>query len=433
MKKYFLYFIFFANLFVTLAFWWHTSGVLLRSGDHSSIIISLGRVVGLLGEFFILVQLVIMGRIRFVEHEFGLDKLNNLHRKIGYTWGSLIILHPLLLTIGYAKSNGVSLLMQFVDFFQHWQDVWKAIIGLAVMYIAIAISISIIRKKLKYETWYFTHLLIYGSIALFFGHQVNTGDADNTQFYYYWYVINFTVFGLVLVYRFLRPPYLALRYQFKIEKIVPENALVNSVYITGKNLKSFKVEAGQYAHFNFLAKGMWQTHPFSFSAAVNGEHLRLSIKKSGDFTSRIQNLTPGTKVLIDGPFGVFSERSAITKKFLFIAGGIGITPINALIESMSPRGSDMILLYGNRYKQDSTFFHELSHWGAKVYHIFSMEEERGHEFGYVDEEKILRLAPDFKDRDIYICGPAIMMDKLIILFQKLGVPKNQVHFERFNY
>ena len=182
MKKFLLLFALFANFFVTVAFWWHTSGLLITSGESSSILIGLGRLVGLLGELGILTQLVLVGRIRFVERSFGMNKLNNLHRKIGYTWGTLIILHPLLLTIGYAQSNGVSLTAQFIDFFQHWEDVWKAIVGLGLMYIIIAISISIIRKKLKYETWYFTHLFIYVAIALFFGHQVNTADAVNKIF-----------------------------------------------------------------------------------------------------------------------------------------------------------------------------------------------------------------------------------------------------------
>ena len=241
------------------------------------------------------------------------------------------------------------------------------------------------------------------------------------------------MFGFVLLYRFLRPIYLAFKYQFKIEKVVSENNTVTSVHITGKNLETFVYEAGQYMHANFLARGLWFTHPFSFSTAPNGKELRLSIKKNGDFTSKIEQLQPGTRVLIDGPFGIFTERFAVTKKFLFIAGGIGITPIYALIESMAPKNRDMILLYSNKYKSEALFFHTLSHWGVKSHYIFSGEEERGYEFGRIDKEKIMRLAPDFKDRDIYICGPVAMMDELVALFIELNVPRKQLHFERFGY
>ena len=433
-KRALIIIIFFANLLVTLAFWWVTSGTLITSADSSSIMIATGRLFGLLGELFILVQLVLMGRIRFIERQFGMDKMNNLHRKIGYTWGVLIILHPLLLTLGYASSSGVSLVAQFVDFFSNWEDVSKAVIGLIIMFIAIGISISIIRKKLTYETWYFSHLFMYLAIALVFGHQVNTNIKNNSGFFYYWYSINFSVFGLVLLYRFLRPIYLMYKHQFKVEKVVAENLLVHSVYITGKDLKSFKVEAGQYAHFTFLQKKMWYTHPFSFSQAPTGKQLRLSIKKSGDFTSKIDTLKPGTRVMIDGPFGIFTERIAKTKKYLFIAGGIGITPLNALIESLSPREADMILLYGNRYEQDATFIHDLSKLNVRVHHFLSQEQIRGHETGFIDKEKIVRLAPDFLERDIYICGPPPMMDGLVDLFTNtLNVPKQQIHFERFGY
>jgi predicted ferric reductase len=432
MKKSIVAVMFFGNLFVILAFWWQGSGPLFTSGG-SATIIALGRLVGLLGELFILVQLVLIGRIRFVEQLFGFDKLNRIHRIIGYTWGASIILHPLLLTIGYAQSSQISLLAQFIDFITNWEDVIKAFLGLALMIGVIIISISIIRRKLRYETWYFIHLLMYVGIFLIFQHQIHNGDTKQGTFYWYWFVLNFTVFGLVLVYRFLRPLYLAYKHEFRIEKIVEENDLVNSVYITGKKLNEYYFQAGQYAHVTFLKKGMWYTHPFSFSTAPHGDYLRLSIKRSGDFTSQIQRLEPGTRMIIDGPFGIFTKRSAKTNKFLFIAAGIGITPIYSLIESLFPEHVDMILLYGNKTQSQATFIDDLNRMKVKIHHVFSQEDVRGFETGHIDKEKITRLVSDIKDRDVYICGPNDFMKETIEVLHELGVPKSQIHFERFGY
>jgi predicted ferric reductase len=425
--------IFFGNLAVIIASWIHTSGQLLTSGDSAFVLIALGRIVGLIAEFLILVQLVLMGRIRQVEQEFGLDKLNRLHRWIGYTWGGLILFHPLFLTIGYAESGNVSLVSQFVDFFTNWQDVWKAVVGLLIMYTAIIISISIIKRKIRYETWYFTHILIYIAIFLFFQHQVHTAESTNRDFYYYWYVLNFTIFGLVLLYRFIRPLYLSFAHAFTIEKVVKENDTIVSVYIIGKKLSHFSFQAGQYAHITFLARGMWYTHPFSFSAAPHGKFLRLSIKNVGDFTSQILKLKPGTRVIIDGPFGVFTEKKAVTDKYLFIAGGIGITPVYAMIESLSPQKKDMVLLYGNRSKKDAVFLHDLAEKHVTVHSILSLEPSPGHEFGYIDKEKINRLVPDIHLRDVYLCGPVPMMKGVLKTLKDIGVAKKQIHFERFGY
>src|SRR3989344_9111874 len=103
-----------------------------------------------------------------------------------------------------------------------------------------------------------------------------------------------------------------------------------------KNLTKFKIAAGQFIIVRFLAKNFfWQAHPFSLSCAPNGEYLRLTIKQSGDFTRSLENLPVNTKALIDGPHGVFTARFARRKKFLFIAGGVGITPVFSLIEDLA--------------------------------------------------------------------------------------------------
>jgi predicted ferric reductase len=433
MKKAILALIFFGNLIAIIALWWLGSGPLITTGDNASIFIGLGRLVGLLAEFFILIQLILIGRIRMVERLFGFDKLNRIHRLIGYTWAICVPLHPLLLTLGYAMTSNVSLWSQLVDFIFNWEDVWKAIVGLILMIGIIIVSISIIRKKLRYETWYFTHVFMYLGIFLVFQHQIKNGDTSVGIFLQYWLIVNFSVFGLVLIYRFMRPLYLAWKHQFTIEKIVEENSIVASVYISGKHIEQYHFEAGQYAHITFLAWGKWYTHPFSFSAAPNENYLRLSIKRSGDFTKQIQQLPVHTRVIIDGPFGVFTERSAITKKFLFIAAGIGITPIYALIESLSKRQADMVLLYGNKNKEQAIFIDELQTLPVKKHLIFSQEEIRGYEHGHIDKEKVIRLVNDIKDRDVYICGPDGFMQETIQTVIDLGVPKKQIHFERFGY
>lgn len=433
MKKLLLYSVFFGNLAVIGTLWWLNSGPLLMSGNSSNEFIAIGRIIGLLAEYFILVQLVLIGRIRFIEQMFGFDKMNKIHRTIGYCLACFVIFHPLLITTGYALSSQVSLWSQFLNFLYNWEDVFKAFLGLTLLLCLVAISISVVRHRLKYETWYFSHIFMYVAIFLFFGHQLNTGDLAQSNWFIYWYTLNFTIFGLVLLYRFLRPLYLAYKYQFFIEKVVKENNLITSIYISGKNLETYRFKAGQYVHVMFLKRGMWYAHPFSLSAAPNGKYLRLSIKNSGDFTQEIYKLTPGTKMIVDGPFGVFTEASARTKKFLFIAAGIGITPIYSLIESMSAKKTDMILLYGNRTLSETAFIPELQKLQVKIIGFLSQEHQDTYQFGRIDKEKIAQFVPDVKERDVYICGPDEMMVETIKNLQAIGVPKAQIHFERFGY
>jgi predicted ferric reductase len=432
-KKTLIYVFFVANLAVTLSFWWTKSGSLLTSGDASSVLIALGRLFGLIGALLVLTQLVLIGRIKIVEQQFGFDKLNNVHRWIGYCWLFFIPLHPIFLILGYAKASDISLWAQFLDFITHWQYVMWAFLGLCLLIGIITISYAIIRRRLKYETWYFIHLFVYVAIGLMFPHQTRTADISNGAAFYYWYVLNFTIFGLVLLYRFIRPLYNAWKYQFRVDRVVRENPYITSVYIAGRNLEKFNVKPGQYAHNTFLAKKFWFTHPFSFSASPNGKYLRLSIKAVGDFTATIPNLPTGTRVIIDGPFGVFTEERAKRDKFLFIAGGIGITPIYSLIESMSQKNKDMVLIYGNKTPEEAAFLDDLAKLTAKVIPVYSHTKVEGFESGYVDVEKVQRLCPDFLEREIYVCGPPPMTKGVIKFLRAMGVQSNQLHYERFGY
>ncbi|MFA7308823.1 MAG: ferredoxin reductase family protein [Patescibacteria group bacterium] len=405
----------------------------MTSGNTGQILIGLGRLMGLLAELGILVQLVLIGRIRVVEQEYGFDMLNRLHRVLGFYLLAALITHPLFLVTGYSIVNHTAFAPQLVTFFTSWEDVFAAFLGLCVLLIAISTSVAIVRRKLRYETWYFIHFLIYLAIALFFSHQVKSGDLTTGSAMYYWYAVNFTIFGLVLVYRFMRPLYLLWVHRFEVERIVQESAVVTSVYITGRNLARFIIQPGQFAHISFLARDTWYTHPFSFSQVNNGKNLRLSIKALGDFTAQIARITPGTPVLIDGPFGVFTQKKNVTGKYLFIAGGIGITPIRALAESLSLKNADQRLLYSIRNMDELVFEEELKQLNIPTSIITSQSHENGYEHGHIDTEKIQRLAPDFITRDIYVCGPPTMIETVCTALATLGVPKNQIHYERFSY
>lgn len=424
-----------ANLAITVSIWWQGSSSLLV--DQSGWFIALGRLFGLLAQLTILMQLVLIGRIGFVERLFGHDTMNRFHRLIGYSIMGFFLPHPILLVLGYSKINEVSLITQYFNFVLNWEDVILASFGLFIYAIIIAISLPVFRRKLRYESWYFTHLLIYVAILLSFNHQTNFADISFGGALKYWYALNFLIFGIFLLYRWMRPLFNFYQQRFSVEKIVKETKDVTSVYITGKNLQKFKYEAGQFAHLTFLQKDLWFTHPFSFSTATNPSHIRFSIKASGDFTKKVDQLKTGTKVIIDGPLGAFTSNQAKTNKLLLIAGGIGITPIRSIIEEQTKNNKDIILLYANKTQQDIAFKQELENFSInKVVNVLSEETSLpGSEFelGRIDEEKIKRLVPDYKERDAYICGPEPMMKAIVSSLISLGVPKKQIHFERFGY
>jgi predicted ferric reductase len=426
------------NLLVVCGFWGTLSGGMVlepqTSGDPA---IALGRLAGLLLQFALLLQLILIGRIAFIERALGFARLNQLHRWLGYSLASLLVLHPLLLTWGYASINDQTAPAAFIGLAIGFDDVLQAILGFLLLLAVIAASIPWVRRKLRYESWHFIHLATYVALWLSFGHQVESGgDFSNRALYTYWYALNGGVVGIYFVYRFVRPFAVWYRHRFVVSRVVQESPDVWSVYITGRNMKSFRFESGQFATLHLLTRGLWAGHPFSFSQEYDGSTLRFSIKALGDGTALIARLTPGVRVLIDGPLGAFTSQKARTDKFLLIGGGIGITPLRAIAGSLAPKGADIVVLYGARTKEHMALLEELSGKVSST-HVFLSQEEGalppGAVRGQIDTSAIRTLVPDVAQRDVYVCGPTPMMDALIKSLREIGVPSAQIHSERFAF
>lgn len=439
MKRLILAALFFFNLFIILFFWWSNSGKFF-SPHPTNIYISFGRLSGLLMVYSILIQVLLIGRTVWLEKLIGLDKLSHIHKLNGYTTTLFILLHPILLTIGYAQTSHTSLIAQFLVFFTSFEDVKKAVLAVILLLLIIFISIRIVKKRLKYEYWYFVHLGTYFAILFAWGHQLKIGEdfLASNLFTYYWYLLYIFVFGQLLFFRFITPLYNFWRFGFHVAKIVRENSSTVSIYIKGNSLKNFKVKAGQFAILKFLDKNYWwQSHPFSFSMLPNGETLRFTMKNVGDFTSTVENIKPKTPVIIDGPYGVFTQGFSTKNKYLLIAGGIGITPIRALVENLGKNGKDTVVIYSAKTQEDLVFKNELDDlakaYKFKLFYILSQEKKDGYLYGRLNGTEITRLVKDIKERAIYICGPHSLLNSLTHDFESLGIPKTQVHYEKFSF
>ncbi|MFA6460341.1 MAG: ferredoxin reductase family protein [Patescibacteria group bacterium] len=427
------------HLPIIFYFWLFGSGDLLRSGQSDMMLIALGRISGLLAVLFILLQLIFIGRVKWLEKLFGLDKLSIWHHLNGIFALIFILAHPILLMLGYGQLTGHGFFNQLFEAILNGDDLFGAFVAVLIFLGTVIISATFIRKYLNYEKWHFLHLATYAAILMAFGHQLELGgDFHNQLFVYYWYALYFGVFGQLIWYRFLTPLVNFFKHGFYVDKLEEELPGVLSCYIKGKDLSSFKAQAGQFMIVRFLnQKIWWQAHPFSISCPPSGQYLRLTIKALGDFTKTLKNnLKAGDKVLLDGPHGVFTLKSSKQDKLLFIAGGVGITPIRAVLEEALLAGRQAILLYGNRTATDIIFKTELDKLKQEhqfgLHYIISDDPSWAGEQGRLDLAKISQLAPDAGTREVYLCGPAAMMKSVRQSLAKLKVPKGQIHFEKFS-
>jgi predicted ferric reductase len=185
-----------------------------------------------------------------------------------------------------------------------------------------------------------------------------------------------------------------------------------------------------------------EEHPFSISSspAADGA-LASTIRESGDFTRTIRKTAIGAHVAIRGPFGRFSDTLHRDEDDLvFIAVGVGITPLVSMLRFMRDTGwwKSVLLIYSNRTEDNIIFSEELADMAGdprlpfEVVHVLSRPEtawqgERGH----VDRDLLFRHTGKRIDlKAFYICGPVAMTDSVISALRELGVPPRRIHTER---
>jgi ferredoxin-NADP reductase len=158
--------------------------------------------------------------------------------------------------------------------------------------------------------------------------------------------------------------------------------------------------------------------------------LRLTFKAVGDFTNRLHMLQAGTPVLLDGPRGTFTLDKAQGKKMLFLAGGIGITPLRTMMEAL-PGDTDAVLIYACRNESERALGREFE----------AMSKGKGIRTTYVYQEKagrltaelLQKLVPDIAGREVFLCGPPPMMQAMTETMVSLGVAKDHIYSERFAF
>jgi 3-phenylpropionate/trans-cinnamate dioxygenase ferredoxin reductase subunit len=167
----------------------------------------------------------------------------------------------------------------------------------------------------------------------------------------------------------------------------------------------------------------------------------MTIKELGDFTAKIGNVTPGQVVYLDGPYGAFTiDRYQQAPGYVFIAGGIGITPVMSMLRTLADRGDPrpLLLIYANKTWEDVTFREEIEELkkrlNLRLIHVLGdPPEDWEGEKGMVTRELLSRHLPKLPElQEYFVCGPPPMMDAVETSLYRLKIPIGNVHSERFN-
>ncbi len=407
----------------------------------SSFAYELGRTFALMGFVIIAMQFALSSRAKWMERPYGLDMVYGFHKRMAILGGALLVLHPILLISGEATIR----LLIAPDV--RW-NIWLARAALAFLLLHIFLSVFRSGLGIGFERWRFVHNIFAVSIlAAGFVHGMVTSSVSLrlTPLRGLWLALAGAAV-LFYGYRKIFMPVMLRRGLWRLADIHRETHDVWTLtFRPPMGRKRFAFLPGQF-QFITLRRGEGlprEEHPFSISSSPAKENMvSSSIKESGDFTRLIGKTRVGDTASIEGPFGRFSYLlHPEDREIVFIAGGIGITPLMGMLRHMRDTRHEhsVLLLYANRSERDIAFRGELSKMEAsriprlRVVHIL---EYPGPEWngarGRIDRRILERYAGRSPAQAFYVCGPPPMMDAATRLLRGMGVPENRIRMEVFH-
>lgn len=416
-----------------LALWWHENGAVHGAAEW---ITGAGRIAGLLAGYLTPLLLLLMARVPVLERHVGADRLARWHASAGRYVVCLVTVHVLAIIWGYSITARKSIPSETVEIVWDYPSMIKGTLaGLLFLGTGI-VSARAARKRLSYETWYYLHLATYLAIALSFSHQIVDGaDLSIQPYASIWGLYYVAAFVVLAWFRLLLPYLRDRRHRLRVHEVHHESPGVVSVILRGEHLEGLRARPGQFFRLQFQTKGLrWAANPYSLSAAPHPHYLRFTVKDLGGHSAAVASLEPGTKVRAEGPYGAFTADRVRARKVLLIAGGVGITPVRALFESLPAARGDLTLLYRAGSTENLLFREELEEIGAlrgaRLRYLVGPRTQIGDPF---TARTLDKLVPRLSQHDVFLCGPQAMAESAIAALREAGVPRHRIHHESFAF
>jgi predicted ferric reductase len=383
-------------------------------------------------------QFGLTARFRFVTRPWGEDVIYHFHRQASLIAVGLVFAHPVILFAARPyllarPEDGVVPLGAIAAF---------ASVG--ALLVLVVTALWRVKLKIGYELWHRGHIVLAlvavgGGLVHMVGWSFYLDDPRKralwTGLVVFWVL-------LLLYVRVLKPLFM-LRRPYRIAAVRPERGDTTTLVMEPEGHAGFRFKPGQFGWLT-LWQGPFRItgHPFSFSSSADapGGRVDMTIRKLGDFTTRVPQAKAGDRVWLDGPYGAFTIGHPDDTHVL-IAGGIGITPMMSMLRTLADRGDrrPALLFYGCKDWESATFREEIEALRGQlelrvVCVLASPPPGWSGETGRIDAALLARHLPTpHGAHEYFICGPDPMMDAVEAALRGLGVPMARYHSERYSF
>ncbi len=399
----------------------------LRFANTYATFTAIGEILGLVGIAMFSLNLVLSARLQLFENYFGgMNRVYVAHHLFGGVSFLLLLAHPLALASAYIPISLKSAALYLLP-----GNDWSINVGIVSLLCMMTLLLLTFFITLPYEFWRFTHKFLGGVFLLaavhgFFVPSDLSRDATLRN-----YMLIIVSAGTVAyLYRTILGRFLVRRFEYTVTKVT---SLTNDIYeIYLKPIKKpVRYYPGQFVFISF--QDSWvraEVHPFSISSLPTDSLLMITAKVEGDYTKTLQTIKQYDTALLEGAYGRFWHPYVEKKQQVWIAGGIGITPFVGMARSLSQLDCMIDLYYSVRTAEEAVY-KELFVQIAKENKNFRFIPWYTKTQGRLSVENMTATSGDLHEKDIFLCGPPLMMKSLKGQLKKIKISSRKIHSEEF--
>ncbi|CAN5712881.1 ferric reductase-like transmembrane domain-containing protein [soil metagenome] len=395
-------------------------------------------VTSLAAASLLLVAFVLPSRVRVVTTYLGVERLLRSHRLIALVAVGLVAAHVVFVL----AHTGLGVL----DLRSAPPRVWAATASTLALAAMVPLAISRRRRRPRYEGWRLAHVVL-GNIVLFGTalHVFWLNDLISSAPGATWFALLLAALLVLTGYRWVWRPWRSHQAAYVVDEVRVESPTAVTVVLHAVGHPGVQFRPGQFAWLKLGESAfVFEEHPFTIaSAATRPWRKEFTVKALGDFSEILSGLRPGRLVHLDGPHGAFTLDGLRSDGFVFVAGGVGITPMLSMLRTMADRGDrrPVLLVVAGRTADDLLHRADHEHLDQRLdLRLVEILEEPPAEWtgeiGWLTRDVLDSALPGRRGRshlDYFVCGPGPMVAAATrILENDWGIADRRIHTELFD-
>lgn len=393
---------------------------------------------GLVAFSLLVAAFVLMARVPSLLSCVGVETVLRVHRVVAVLGVALVAFHVMLVLL--CDPRGLTIF----DLRHTTRAARAAVVSTIALAALVGLALRRRRRQPRYEGWRLVHVGLAGTV--FAAAWLHVWWLNHLAHYLglaAWFAGMGLVVAAVAVRRWLWLPLKARRRSYVVERVTETAGDAITLEVRADRHDGLPFRPGQFAWLKIGASCfVFEEHPFTIASTAEAPRRKqFTIKALGDFSELLRGLRPGRRVFLDGPYGQMTVDGLDSSwSFVFIAAGIGVTPMLSMLRTLADRGDRRhhLLLLAARSENDIVLRPEIEQLRSRLSLtvVYTLQQPhpgwRG-ETGRIDAALLERWLPRQASHrfDYFVCGPPAMVVETGRELRDRGVPVRRIHTERF--